>query len=349
VLKIINSKCVWIVFVSWSIGFLFFGCGSSGDNSYGPDGGQDGGLDGGLEQGPLGFIGGPCKDDSDCDYEGGICLTQGFEGGLCSLACASMCPDREGHPVTFCVAPDELASSLGELAEGKCVSRCHLGIFSDSGCREGYGCVAVERYNQPETQKYACLPGRESELAECYLELAARGVSFEPTVFADESPSTHPELTCHIEDPVVIFSPLHGVDLRYPDQMTSSVFGACEMAHALTSTIDDLKEHGVTAFEHYEAYTCRVIAGTDKLSRHGHGDAIDIFGVWLNDEAYYTLVDDWEHDTESPQSLGGKFLYEAAYRWHENNIWNIILTPDYNDAHDDHFHVDLTPDTHVIH
>lgn len=24
-------------------------------------------------------------------------------------------------------------------------------------------------------------------------------------------------------------------------------------------------------------------------------------------------------------------------------LWNIILTPDFNPAHEDHFHIDLTP------
>ena len=55
-----------------------------------------------------------------------------------------------------------------------------------------------------------------------------------------------------------------------------------------------------------------------------------------------TLIDDWEH-TDSPRTEAGRWMYDAAYRWYDERYWNIILTPNYNAAHDDHFHVDLTP------
>lgn len=62
----------------------------------------------------------------------------------------------------------------------------------------------------------------------------------------------------------------------------------------------------------------------------------------------YALIDPWEHDTDEPQTPGGIFLYEATHRWYDQYIWSIILTPNYNAAHDNHFHVDLTPGSHYI-
>ena len=59
-------------------------------------------------------------------------------------------------------------------------------------------------------------------------------------------------------------------------------------------------------------------------------------------------MDDWEHNTSSPVSDAAIFLYEAAYRWHDLDYWSIILTPNYIDAHDNHFHVDLTPGSDFI-
>jgi hypothetical protein len=310
--------------------------------------GESGGASDDEEQGPLGFVGGPCEIDDDCTYEGAVCLAQGLQGGLCTLPCDRLCPDREGYPVTFCVDANELPASAGELVEGGCVSRCNTGFFQDTGCRNGYGCVVAERHNEPQTQTYACLPNRESELTDCHLALAARGVSFEPTVLDDESPRSHPELTCRVENPVVLHSPLYGVELTQPDGSISTVLGSCEMAHALASTVEDLEVEGVIAVEHGETYRCRVISGTDELSRHGYGDAIDLYGFHLDDGAHYTVVDDWERDTDAPHSPGGAFLYEATQRWFEDALWNIILTPNFNQDHYDHIHVDLTPGSHII-
>jgi extensin-like protein len=320
------------ILVTLVFSFVMSGCGQSGSE----------------EQGPLGFVGGPCQTNEDCEYEGSVCMTSGFQGGLCSLPCDQFCPDKEGYPVTFCVDSSELPGSSSDLTEGGCVSRCHMGIFQDSGCRNGYGCAVVGRYNEQQTQKYACIPDRESELVDCHLELAALGVSFEPTLLEDEIPITHPELTCHVENPVVIFSPVHGVDLRYNDDSIATPWTACQMGHNLALTIDDLKDHGVAEVTIGRTYHCSVIASTGEVSRHGHGDAIDIYGFHLEDGSHYTLVDHWEHDSDSPLTPAGLFLYEASQRWHADYLWNVILTPNYNLDHDNHFHVDLTPDLHFL-
>ena len=301
-----------------------------------------------AEPGPVGFIGSPCASDADCPYEGGLCLTEGFPDGTCSMACDRLCPDADGYPVTFCVENAELPASA-PLDDGGCLSRCDFGFFPEGGCRDGYGCVVVSRANEPETQNFACLPERQSELSSCHDELAARGVSFEPTLVAEDHPDDNPDLTCSIQHPVYVLGPVHGVELTYYDGTpTPRVLAACEMAHALTDTIDDVAALGVTTLLHIGTYNCRVIAGTSTLSRHAYADAIDIYGFAFADGTTYTLYDDWEHDTTDPVGEGAQFLYDAAYRWHDARLWNIILTPNYNEAHDNHFHVDLTPGSDYI-
>ena len=64
---------------------------------------------------PPTFIGSPCEVDADCTYECAVCLTDGFPGGSCSLACDRFCPDLDGFPTTFCVAKSALPSS-GSIA-----------------------------------------------------------------------------------------------------------------------------------------------------------------------------------------------------------------------------------------
>jgi len=297
-----------------------------------------------------GFIGSPCDDAMDCAYEGAICLTDNITEGLCTLPCDRICPDKAGFPVTFCIDGAEIDTSSEKVPEnGACVSRCNFELFPETGCRAGFGCAEQARYTEPETTTYVCLPNIETQLDDCYTELMALGVNFEPTSLADRSPSNQPNLICRVEDPVVILSPLQDVELAYYDgRVTPRVTASCEMAKALSATLLDVKAFGVTRLLHIGTYNCRVISGTNRLSRHGSGDAIDIYGFDFEDGSRATLVDDWEHDTETPQSMAAQFLYNAAYRWHDAKLWTVILTPNYNVGHDNHFHVDLTPGSDFI-
>jgi hypothetical protein len=142
-------------------------------------------ADSGVEERPPTFIGSPCQVDADCTYEGGVCLTDGFPGGSCSLACDRFCPDVDGYPTTFCVAKSALPSAGAIASDGACVSRCSFGDFPETGCRDEYGCIDVSRVNEPATVRNVCIPGAESDLSPCLRELSTAGVDFEPTVIAD--------------------------------------------------------------------------------------------------------------------------------------------------------------------
>jgi hypothetical protein len=86
-----------------------------------------------------------------------------------------------------------------------------------------------------------------------------------------------------------------------------------------------------------------VISGTSTLSRHGYGDAIDLGSFFTSSGDEYNLVRDWQHNTTSFSTDKARILYEIGQEMHQRGIFNIVLTPNYNAAHDNHFHVDLTP------
>ena len=322
---------------------------SSGDGGSGVGGGTGTGGSGvgGSAIPPIneGFIGGPCDSNADCAYMGGFCLpeAEGFPGGMCSLDCDLYCPDQDGAVSTFCTEPANLGTTS---ADGLCTTRCAYGL-SPSGCREGYQCQAVPRHTQPETVVYACVPGSDNPfpLSACHKELIARGVGFAPAMNPDDHPDGHPELTCDIEDPVWITPVLHGVSHRpnSVDNDPSPLFVACPMALAIDRASEMLAERGGTDLVHLGTYNCRVIAGTTTLSEHGLARAIDIAAVRIESGATFTLLTDWEKNEPAPTTVAGKFLKELAQSYHKEKVYNIILTPDYNAAHADHFHCDLTP------
>jgi hypothetical protein len=263
---------------------------------------------------------------------------------MCTAACEQTCPDQPGHPTTFCVDAADLPAGAAPAGEGRCVSRCDYGYEPIDACRPNYGCAFTPRHTEPSVIKAACLPGVASELGPCVAELAERGAVFEPTYIAPSHPIDAPELTCSVEEPVMLRGPVAGLELlgsEGDDEVPMLV--ACEAAHSLWDTAAEVRPSGVRAIRHLGAYNCRTIAGTSSLSRHGMGDAVDIFGFDFEDGSSVSYVEDWEHDTLDFSSSEAEWLYNHARTWYIESYWNIVLTPNYNAAHDNHVHADLTP------
>ena len=108
-----------------------------------------------------------------------------------------------------------------------------------------------------------------------------------------------------------------------------------------------LAENGVSDVIHWGTYNCRVISGTNKLSQHGLANAIDIRGLVTQAGDYYDVLSDWEY-ADFPTTEAGSFLKWFAEILYIEWVFNIILTPNYNAAHADHFHLDLTPGAHAL-
>ena len=296
-----------------------------------------------------GWIGGPCLRDADCEYEDSICLPDegGYPRGMCTQACERFCPDQDGMPVTFCIEGVLMTS-------GGCVQRCDYVAFQGTGCRPGYSCVTRSRYNEPSSTNGVCLPTEQVGEPEpvmpppgssaCIQQLAALGVNFEYRGDQSESPSGNSSLSCEITDAVRVQNPINGVVYRYIESSSASpLYGSCELMLAVYELSALLREYDIVEVGHIGTYNCRTIAGSNTLSRHGYGDAIDLGSFFDINEVEYNLVRDWEHNTTSFSSDKARILYEIGRQMHERDIFNIVLTPNYNAAHDNHFHVDLTP------
>jgi hypothetical protein len=292
-----------------------------------------------------GWISGPCQTSNDCSFENGTCLRegQGYPGGHCTKSCDRLCPDREGkNSVTYCIRTE-----LGP----RCVARCDYELYPKTGCRDGYVCRVKERVNQEEVQRGACVPkgSADMELSDCLEKLDELGVGWGPWDYSPYSPDGHPNLTCSVDDPIFVSRKINGVKYRYfssdePAPMPVS----CELAVALHESSKLLHQWDIAEVEHLGTFNCRTIAGTGTLSTHGEGKAID-YGAFIGEEGTrYSISKHWEHNTESPTTRKGRMLYNFAQQLHEERIFNVVLTPNYNSAHDGHFHVDLSEGVHFI-
>lgn len=286
-----------------------------------------------------GFIGSACAGTNDCNYTDSICLGT-WPNGHCSQSCERFCPDRAGLATTFCMPAATV--DPGETG-GRCVQRCDFGQ-SPTGCRAGYTCRNTSRFNEAAVTAPVCIPGDgPPDITDCIGELARRGIDFQLATNPMDSPDGGTEI-CDVLDPVRISGTINGVTFRYAnfDANVGTLFVRCPVALALWDTAELAKSTGIVAFTHLGTYNCRYIGGTQNLSQHAFANAIDISGVRTTTGATYTLLNDWERGVSNPTTPGGKLLRDFAHEMHRLGLWNIILTPEFNSAHWDHFHIDLT-------
>lgn len=91
----------------------------------------------------------------------------------------------------------------------------------------------------------------------------------------------------------------------------------------------------VTRIDHLGSYNCRRMYGRDAgdYSEHATADALDVAGFRLADGTRIVVLDDWKADDAK-----GAFLREV--RDGACDLFSTVLSPDYNAAHADHFHLD---------
>ncbi|MET3436641.1 extensin family protein [Sphingomonas sp. 1185] len=97
----------------------------------------------------------------------------------------------------------------------------------------------------------------------------------------------------------------------------------------------DLLGAQVVAIDHLGSYNCRRISGrsSSDWSEHASANAIDVAGFRLSDGRRISVARDWKDDGPA-----GRFLHRV--RDDACRLFATTLSPDYNAAHADHFHLD---------
>ncbi|WP_390587834.1 extensin family protein [Erythrobacter sp. MTPC3] len=82
------------------------------------------------------------------------------------------------------------------------------------------------------------------------------------------------------------------------------------------------------------SYSCRNIAGSNRRSAHATAGAIDVSGFILEDGRRITLAQDWDGGSDEEREFLRVIQSSACKRF------ATVLGPDYNRAHEDHFHLE---------
>lgn len=91
----------------------------------------------------------------------------------------------------------------------------------------------------------------------------------------------------------------------------------------------------VDSIDHLGSYNCRKIAGSEEgsWSQHSTANAIDVAAFTLADGTKISVLSDWNEG-------GKKAEFLRSVRDGACDLYATVLSPDYNAAHADHFHLD---------
>jgi len=92
---------------------------------------------------------------------------------------------------------------------------------------------------------------------------------------------------------------------------------------------------GLVRIETFGSYSCRNVAGSSRRSAHANANALDVSGFVLEDGRRITVKQGWDGGTEMERRFLRVVQASACKRF------GTVLGPEYNAAHEDHFHVEL--------
>lgn len=200
------------------------------------------------------------------------------------------------------------------------------------------GCSAVPPTPQP-THRQASrfnppLPPAPDAPA-CLASLSTRGAGFTPL------PDTYYGNGCATIDAVKLYA-LEGDSS--PFGITNLTAVSCPLANAFAGwarygvdrAARQILGSPLVRIETMGSYSCRNVAGTEHLSAHARGNAIDVSGFVLADGRRITVLGDWySQDPRVYQFL--RVIHDSACK-----RFGTVLGPGYNAAHQNHFHVEVS-------
>lgn len=92
----------------------------------------------------------------------------------------------------------------------------------------------------------------------------------------------------------------------------------------------------VTRIEHNGTYACRNVRKRERLSEHGRANAMDVTAFVLADGTRISVRNDWNNDRQPRKAAFLRDIHRGACV-----AFDVVLGPDYNADHADHFHFDM--------
>lgn len=174
----------------------------------------------------------------------------------------------------------------------------------------------------------------EADGPACTDELDARGVQYKK--------AKRPGIVNGVE----ITGPLGGVTFSGHDPLVVD----CSLAVSLDEVGRYFRALGVESATYSSAYSRRNVRGTNRPSKHSYGLAIDVHSLTGPDVGTLRIDRDYEQGlgdaidcVGAPMTHGGAVLKILQCQLVRSGLFHLVLSPDYDDAHHDHFHLEVKP------
>jgi hypothetical protein len=168
----------------------------------------------------------------------------------------------------------------------------------------------------------------------CYAELDARQVTFKKT----KKPG--------IAQAVEISGPLGGVAVAGESALVID----CSLAVSLAEAARYMHALGIAKATFSSAYSRRNVRGTNRPSKHSYGLAIDVSGFSGPELGAMRVAADYEQGLGDaidclgqPMTQAGAVLKVLQCQLVRSGLFHLVLSPDFDDAHHDHFHLEVKP------
>jgi hypothetical protein len=124
----------------------------------------------------------------------------------------------------------------------------------------------------------------------------------------------------------------------------------CSLAVSLAEAGRYLGALGIDRAAFSSAYSKRNVRGTNRPSKHSYGLAIDVhaftgpaLGTLRVDRDFEQGLGDAVDCIGAPLTEGGAVLAIAKCQLVYSGLFHLVLTPDYDDAHHNHYHLEARP------
>lgn len=166
----------------------------------------------------------------------------------------------------------------------------------------------------------------------CRTELAGLGADFVPLpdLSAGSCSSSNAVTLYHLasDEARVVVTNLPRISCTLSQDLSNwTRFGVSRAAQQILGS-------PIVKLETFGSYSCRNVAGSNRMSAHSTGSAVDISGFVLADGRRVTIQDGWNGSNAERQFL--RVIHHSACK-----RFGTVLGPDYNRAHQDHLHLEL--------
>lgn len=176
----------------------------------------------------------------------------------------------------------------------------------------------------------------------CYERLRRARVPFEPV---------QPDSARGVRAPLRLLGSIDGVEVTARNGATLHAVLDCRLALALLAWAPTLRSAGVERLEHYSIYRpgARTARG-GSVSGHARGLAIDAARFHMMQGGTLDVLTDWEERDGAPcpqrahEARESRVLRAMVCDAVARNLFQVVLTPHHDRAHENHVHLELKPE-----